>query len=106
LVVVRHVLRWPVLNTHADAAAVARTDWGRHRVARHLGLSRALFTRQHLARLGLDGTLEASRLRRPNRAVATGRAGDTGLMREEELYMTLTTPRPCGMRSGRPRSVC
>ncbi|MDQ5827979.1 MAG: hypothetical protein M3441_27960, partial [Chloroflexota bacterium] len=50
-----------VPDTHADAAAVARKyfTWGaRYRLARQLGLSRALFTRQQLDQVGLGGTLE------------------------------------------------
>jgi NAD-specific glutamate dehydrogenase len=51
-----------VADTHADAAAVARKyfTWGaRYRLARQLGLSRALFTRQQLDQLGLGSSLES-----------------------------------------------
>ncbi|MDQ5850993.1 MAG: IS110 family transposase [Chloroflexota bacterium] len=61
LVVVWYVLSGHVPDTHADAAAVARKyfTWGaRYRLARQLGLSRALFTRQQLDQVGLGGTLE------------------------------------------------
>ena len=58
LVVVWYVLNRQVADTHADEAAVARTyvTWGaRYRLARQLGVSRALFTRQHLDQVGLGG---------------------------------------------------
>ncbi len=62
LVVVWYVLSGQVADTHADAAAVARKyfTWGaRYRLARQLGLSRALFTRQQLDQLGLGSSLES-----------------------------------------------
>ena len=61
LVVVWYVLSGQVADTHADEAAVARKyfTWGaRYRLARQLGVSRALFTRQHLDQVGLGGTLD------------------------------------------------
>ena len=60
LVVVWYVLRGQVADTHADEAAVARKyfTWGaRYGLARQLGVSRAVFTRQHLDQVGLGGTL-------------------------------------------------
>ena len=60
--VVNLTQRLCALTTHADAAAVARKyfTWGaRYRLARQLGLSRALFTRQQLDQLGLGSSLES-----------------------------------------------
>jgi len=61
LVVVWYVLSGQVPDKHADVAAVARKymTWGaRYRLARQLGLSRAMFTRHQLDQLGVGATLE------------------------------------------------
>jgi hypothetical protein len=78
LVVVWYVLSGQVADTHADEAAVARKyfTWGaRYRLARQLGLSRALFTRRQLDQLGLGSSLaavtyEGERVRLPPAAAA------------------------------------
>jgi transposase len=61
LVVAWYVLSGHVADTHADEAAVARKyfTWGaRFHLARQLGVSHAMFTRQQLDQLGLGESLE------------------------------------------------
>ena len=82
-VVVWYVLSGQVADTHADTAAVARKyfTWGaRYRLARHLGLSRALFTRQQLDALGLRDTVAGVAYEGRAVRLPPASTGDTGLI--------------------------